>query len=204
MEQLIQCPERHKVVETLGWQPGIWGTFFIAAACLLILPARRPLISLEWQMAGGSALIGVILVAYELRRRRNRTVLVREGANIKVFRKGRLDLTLTPGEITIVNADIVTMLKIGLPLGLSAALFSAIGITGILKSGALTVDDLIILCLGLACGASLASAAWTRFTCSHLRVPIKGSRWLVEETILVPASRLKELFPPGPDYPYRR
>jgi hypothetical protein len=129
---------------------------------------------------------------------------VREGANIKVFRKGRLDLTLTAGEIAIVNADIVTMLKIGTPLGLCAALFTAIGMTGILRDSVVLADDLIILSLGLACGASLASAAWTRFSCAHLRVPVRGSRWLEEETVLVPASRLEELFPSGRDYPNRR
>jgi hypothetical protein len=204
IEQLIHAPERYKVVETPGWQPGIWGAFFIVVACLFVLPAKAPLVPLEWVISGGSAALGLTLAGYEVHRRRNRTVLVREGANIKVFRKGHLDLALAPEEITIVKADLVTMLKIGIPLGLCAAMFTATGMTGILEDRTVLVDDLIILCLGLTCGASLASAAWTRFTCVHLRVPIKGSGWLVEETILVPASRLKELFPPGPDYPYRR
>jgi hypothetical protein len=33
-----------------------------------------------------------------------------------------------------------------------------------------------------------------RFSCCSLRVPIKGGRFMAEETVLVPSSRLRELF----------
>jgi hypothetical protein len=194
-EQLMHIPERQKVVETLGWQPGIWGGFFIVEACLFSLACKWPLTALEWEILGVSTALGLVLVGYEVWRRRNRTVLVRDGKHIAVFRKGLLDLTLAPNEITRVKAGLVIMLEIGVPLGACAIIFATIGITGLLRDKAVTADNLMILFLGLACGASLASAVWTRFSCAHLWVPIKGSRWLAKETVLVPSSRLKELFP---------
>jgi len=194
-EQLMHVPERHKVVETLGWQPGIWGGFFIVEACLFSLACKWPLTTLEWEILGGSTALGLGLVGYEVWRRRNRTVLVRDGEHIAVFRRGILDLSLAPREITHVKAGLDIMLKVGVPLAVCMVIFTALGIMGLLRDKAVAADNLIILSLGLACGASLASAAWTRFSFAHLRVPIKGSRWLAEETVLVPSSRLRELFP---------
>lgn len=195
IEQLINAPERHKVVETLGWQPGIWGAFFIIVACLFVLPAKETLIEIEEIIAGSSALVGLSLAAYEVWRRKNRTVLVKDNEHILVFRKCRLNLTLDPDEIKIVKAGLVTMLEIGVPLLICSVLFTAIGIMGMIRDKAVSIDYIIILFFGLACAASLGSAAWTRFSCAHLRVPIKDSRWMAEETVLVRNSRLNELFP---------
>ncbi|MCJ7663887.1 MAG: hypothetical protein MUO24_06565 [Desulfobacterales bacterium] len=194
-EQLIHVPERHKVVETLGWQPGIWGGLFIVVGCLFSLNCKWPLTALEWEILGPSTALGLGLVGYEVWRRRNRTVLVRDGEHIAVFRRGLLDLTIAPSEITRVQAGLDIMLKVGVPFGVCAIIFTTLGIMGLLRDKAVTADNLIILSLGLACWASLASAAWTRFSCAHLWVPIKGSKWLAKETVLVPSSRLKELFP---------
>jgi hypothetical protein len=49
--------------------------------------------------------------------------------------------------------------------------------------------------MGLTCWASLASAAWIRYSCRHLRVPVKGSSLLAEETVRVDPVRLREVFP---------
>lgn len=194
-EQFMHLPERQKVVETLAWQPGIWGGFSLVEACLFSLACTWPLIALEWEILGVSTALGLGLVGYEVWRRRNRTVLVRDGKHIAVFRKGILDLSLAPNEITRVQAGLDVMLRVGVPLGVCAVLFAGIGILGLLRDKAGTIDNLMILSLGLACGASLASAAWTRFSCAHLWVPIKGSKLMAKETVLVHSSRLKELFP---------
>lgn len=192
--QLIYVPERHKVVETFGWQPGIWGALFIAAACVFVPNGDDSSNAVVWMIFAPSAALGLSLTGYEIWRRRNRTVLVKEGGSISVFRKGRLDLTLAPNEMTRVQADLITLLKIGVPLGVCGALFTAVGIVGLLRDKTGDTENLLILFLGLVCWASLVSAAWTRFSCCHLRVPVKGSRWS-EESVLIPSSRLKELFP---------
>jgi hypothetical protein len=193
VEQLKYIPKRDMVAETFGWQPGIWGALFIATACVFVPHGDKSLHDALWLIFGPSALLGLVLIGYEIWRRRNRTVLVKNGESISVFRKGLLDLTLAPIEITRIKTDFHTTLMIGVPLGVCTVLFAAIGIANILRNEVQSNDNMLILFLGLVCGASLASAAWTNFFCSHLRVPIKGSKWK-EESVLVKSSRLKELF----------
>jgi hypothetical protein len=193
-DRIEVVPEHQKVVETLGWQPGIWGAFFIVAACLFLIPSKGAPIVMEWLISGSAAAIGLVLASYEMWRRRNRTILVKDGEHIAIFRKGRLDLTITPSEITVAKAGLTIMMKVGIGLGACAAAFTAVGILGLARDKEGVVDNLIILSLGLTCGVSLACAAWTRFYRAHLQVPVKEG-WMAEETVLVPLSRLKELFP---------
>ncbi|HOW54582.1 MAG TPA: hypothetical protein PLR60_07990 [Syntrophorhabdaceae bacterium] len=194
-EQLVLVPEQRWVVETLGLQPGIWGCFFIIVGCLFALECKPPLSVLEWEILGLLAVAGLGLTAWELRRRRARTVLVRDGEYISVYRKGRLDMTLDPEDIRLVKADLLVMLKVGVPLGVCAVGFTVIGLMMMLRDRMMDAGSLSILALGLACGASFACAAWTRFWRCHLRVPVRGLRWLAEETVLVTPAQLKGLIP---------
>ncbi len=59
-----------------------------------------------------------------------------------------------------------------LPLAMCAVLLSAVGIS-VLDSGTVA-DGLTILSVGLVCPASLVSAAWIRFSCCFLGVPVQG------------------------------
>jgi hypothetical protein len=195
LEKLIYVPERHRVAETFGWQPGIWGVFFIVATCVY-MPFVNDSASdhISWLFFGSLAVLGLGLTGYEIWRRRNRTVLVKDGEYILVFRKGRLDLTLARSKITRIKADFHTMLWIGAPMAVCAALLTAVGITSILRDKTGSTDGLLILFWGIVCWVSLASAAWTRFYTCHLRVPVRGSKW-TEESVLIPSYRFKELFP---------
>ncbi len=195
MDMVDLVPEHRRVAETLGWQPGIWGCFFMAVGLFFALECKPPLSILEWEILGSLAAAGLCLAAWELLRRRGRTVLVRDGGRISVHRKGRLEMVLDPEDIRLVKADIVVMFKVGAPLLVCAAGFTALGMVMLLRDGMVDAAALSCLALGLACSASLASAAWTRFRCCRLRVPVKGSWWLAEETVLVSPSQLKELFP---------
>jgi hypothetical protein len=181
-----------RIAEAFGWQPGIWGGFFLIVACFFWAGPAWPADVGSRSIILSSAALGLFLAGHEVRRRRNRTVLVKDGERIAVFRKGRLDLVLPPGELAAVKADLVVVLKIGVPLGLAAVLFTSLGILVVTRDKAVS-DGLLILTLGVACWASLASAAWTRFRCTHFRLPIKGSKW-IEESVLIPRSRCKELF----------
>ncbi|MBI5576323.1 MAG: hypothetical protein HY896_08160 [Deltaproteobacteria bacterium] len=193
-KELAYVPERRRVAETLGFQPGIWGAFFLIAACFFLFTGKGPTDDVLWMIAGCAAALGLALTGYEAWRRRNRTVLVREGDHIAVYRKGTLDLTLAPEEVTEEKPGIFVMLRIGIPLGMAAAIFLGVAITEILRDKTGIGETLLILSLGLACAASLASAAWIRFRYRHLQVRIEGSRWLAEETVLVHPSRMKDLF----------
>ncbi len=197
LEHLIHAPDRQKVEEALGRQPTIWGACCIILACLFALPIGRPREVCELEIAAGLAALGLALLAYESRRRRNRTILVRDGDQIVIFRKGRPDMVVAPEEITKEGADIYFIMTFGASLALLAVLFTAIGVTGIVKDKKASADDLIFLSLGLAFCASFANAAWTRFALIHLKVPVKKPGWRAWETVLLPPSRLKALFPGG-------
>ena len=189
---LANVPERLRILEVFGWQPGIWGVFFLIVAGFFMGGDGVPSAAASRSIFLPSAALGLLLAGYEVRRRRNRTVLVKDGARIAGFRKGRLDLVLAPGVFSEVKADLVHMLQIGVPLGLAAVLFTSVGILVVTRERSWD-EGLLIVALGLACWASLASAAWTRFRCAHFRVPIKGSKW-TEESVLIPRTRVKELF----------
>jgi len=191
---LNYVPGHRRVPETFGWQPGAWGGLFIVFAVVVLLPyGDNPPAEFPWFIFGSAAVPGLFLTGYELWRRTNRTVLVRDGGHILVFRKGRLDLTLAPDSISRIKADFHTTLMIGACLGLCTLLLMAVGATCAFKDKAESIDCLFILFAGLVCGVSLVSAAWTRFRCCHLRVPVKGSKW-TEESVLIPSSRVNELF----------
>lgn len=194
-DRIEHVPEHQKFIETLGGQWGIWGSFFIFLALLIMAPWKGPPLPMQWQISGISGAIGLCLAGYEIWRRRNRTVLVKAGEQIAVYRKGCLDLILAPSEIILVKAGLQIILEVGVGLGAFAVLFTAIGIMEFFKNmqGSI-VDSLLIMLPGLTCRASLVSAARTMFTCAHLRVPIKN-RWLMaEETVLLPTSGMQELF----------
>ncbi|MBP7527864.1 MAG: hypothetical protein KA801_08060 [Syntrophorhabdaceae bacterium] len=195
-EQLIDyVPEHRRVVETLGWQPGIWGGFFLVVGILILSESRLPLSTITLELLGVVFFVGVVLACWQMAMHRNRTVLVRDSGLIRVFRKRRLDMVVDPEEIGLEKADFVLMLKIGVPLLMCAAGFIAVGGTLLWEDKKANADNLCILALGLASGASLASASWTRFFRRHLRVPVKNSRWFAEETVLVSPSQYRHLFP---------
>jgi len=195
-EQLLDyVPEHRRVVETLGWQPGIWGGFFLVVGILILSESRLPLSTVTLELLGVVFFVGVVLACWQIRMHRNRTVLVRDNGVIEVFRKRRLDMVVDPEEIGLEKADFILMLKIGIPLLMCAAIFIGVGGTMLWEEKKANADIFCILSLGLASGVSLASAAWTRFFRRHLRVPVKNSRWLAEETVLVSPSQYRHLFP---------
>jgi hypothetical protein len=194
-DRIELVPEHQKFIETLGWQWGIWGSFCLFLALLIMAPWKGPPLSMQWEISAISGATGLCLAGYEIWRRRNRTVLVKDGEQIAVYRKGRIDLILAPNEITLAKAGLHIILQVGGGLGVCAVLFTALGITEFFRNMQGNIADyLIILLMGLTCWASLFAAAWTRFACAHLRVPIKNGRIMVEETVLLPSSRMQELF----------
>ncbi|MEW6265835.1 MAG: hypothetical protein AB1641_22410 [Thermodesulfobacteriota bacterium] len=183
-DRLEHVPERLRIIETLGGQFGLWGAMFLVVAGLFLLSGKGPSNDVEWLFTGASGAIGLILAGYEVWRRQNRTVLFKDGDRIAVYRRGRLDMTLTIDQITRKKPGLDLALKVGVCLAVAAAIFTAIGLTGLLRDEEALVDNLIILTLGLTCWTSLAAAAWIWLFYDHWRVPIK-SWWLAEETVLV-------------------
>jgi hypothetical protein len=197
--ELAYVPESEKVAQVFGHQPLIWAVFCLIVAFFFGIQSRTPPFDLESVVFACSFLLALGFIVYEVRRRRRRIVLVRDGASVAIYRKGRFDLAVTPDSVGLEKVWISQLLHwgpfIGASLGLLALLLTAVGLTSILRgeASATTADSLIILAAGCAFWASLASAAWTTFGCAHLLLPVKGSKW--KESILVRSSRLKKVLP---------
>jgi len=194
-EQLNTVPAQMQFAERLGWQPAIWGALLLLVAAAFVPRRAAPAATIEWEIAGVCALVGLLLLGYEIRRRRNRTVLVRDGGQIAVYRKGRLDLVLAREEIRQgVKPGLILMLKVGVPLAVCGAGLCGVALTGLMRNPKHDSDSLLILVSGLACWASLTSAAWVQFRYVHLRVPVRGSKLMAEETVLLSPAQGEELF----------
>jgi hypothetical protein len=191
---LDYVPEDRRVVGTLGWQAGIWAAFFLLVGCFILAGSKSPPGLVMMEILGAVFFVGLALALGQAFMHRNRTVLVRQDGLIQVFRKRRLDMVLSAEDIRLEKADIIVMLKIGAPLAIAAALFLAVGITMLWRERTIDSGTLSVLALGVASGVSLASAAWTTFFRRHLRVPVRNSRWLAEETVLLSARQFKLLF----------
>jgi hypothetical protein len=197
---LDHIPESLKVTKTFGFQWGIWGGFLIVVLCLMLAGSTGLPGVFQIEIYVSLLVVGGSFIAWELVRRRNPTVLVRQGGMVGVYRKGRCDIVVACEQIRCEKIDLVIVLKIGAPLLICTVLFVAVAAAIIQDEKRITADTVIMLSFGLALGASLASAAWTTFFRKHLRVPVKGSRWLAEETVLVTREQCRDLLSgPGAD-----
>ena len=187
-EKLDFIPHSRRVAEVFGWQFGIWGALFIITA-LAFFPRNGE----SWQMFLFTAAAGIVLAGCEIRRHLNPTVLVRDGGYILIYRRGGLDMVLPADKIGLIKTDFHIMLNIGLGLGVAALIFIAVAVNLTEKENVWSADSLLILFWGLCILASLVMAAWTRFFCRHLRLPIRKTKWM-EESVLIPKTRFKELF----------
>lgn len=197
--ELAFTPEKERVAQTFGHQPLIWASFLLVVALFCILRASGPVPSLEIGVGVSCLIVTCLLIAYSVRRHRRRIVLVRDGINVAIYRRGRLDLTVAIDTLQKVKIWSSGLLHwgpyIAASLALLGALLVAVGATGLSRDegAASRGDDFILLIAGLAFWASLASALWTTFACTHLGLPIGGSKWT--EEILVSSSNLKAVFP---------
>lgn len=191
---LDYVPEDRRMVESLGWQPGIWASFFLLVGSIILAESKSPPDLVMMEILGVVFFAGLALALWQAVMHRNRTVLVRQDGMIQVFRKRRLDMVVAAQEIRLEKVNIVAIVKIGAPLAIAAALFLALGLAMLWKDRAANSGSLSALALGLVSTASLVSAFWTRFFRRHLLVPVRKSRWLAEETVLLSVKQLKLLF----------
>jgi predicted membrane protein len=193
-DQLALLPERLQFATRFGWQPTIWGALLLAVAATIA--PRHPLAAtaLEGELTAAAGVAGLLLIGYEIWRRRNRTVLVKDGGQIAVYRKRSFDFRVEIEDITPgAKPPLFIMMKIGVPLALAGVFLSALGIDMLLRERRLSADALLVLCFGLACLASLVSAAWVHFRYTHLSVPVRVSRLKANETVRLKPAEAAEL-----------
>jgi|WetSurMetagenome_2_1015567.scaffolds.fasta_scaffold480452_1 hypothetical protein len=182
---------KQKVVESLGWQPGIFGVLLTIVACFFHAPASYTPNVIETAIFAAIGIAGLGLLYYEIWRRKNRTVFVRDGDVIAVFHGTRLDRVCKAAEIKPYNMPLEYFLLI-----LFALLFFAVGFFLF----AATVESLergyriLNAVASLAMVASAASLIRTRFFCDALLLPGKKKQFFLE-SVLIHTSQRKILFP---------
>ena len=178
-------PNEQKVVESLGWQPAIFGTLLIIVASVFPLVDSHARQDIENATLGVLGIIGLGLLYYELRRRRNKAVLVRDGDVIAFFRGKVLIQTSLPKEIKNHHMPLATFLTIFMAILVFAVGFFLFAIIDTLEPGYRMLN-------ALACAAMLASSAsffWTRFFCDELLLPGRKKQFFLDTVLIRPFQR---------------
>ena len=184
-------PNEQKVVESLGWQPGIFGALLTIVAYFFPALASYTPGYIEIAIFTTVGVIGLGLLYYEVRRRKNKTVLVRDSDVIAVFHGKRLDQTCKPEQIKLRNMPLATFIKIFIPILSFAAVFFIFVIIDLSMEPGYRILNAVA---GLAMLASCASFIWTRFFCDALLIPVKEKQFSLE-TVLIRPFQMKILFP---------
>lgn len=180
-----------KVVESSGWQPGIFGALLIIVACFFHAPASYTPDDIEIAIFTTAGVTGLGLLYYEVWRRKNKTALVRDGDVIGVFRGSRLVRICKPEQIELRNMPLATFLQILIPLLSFAVGFFMFAIMGESMERGYRILNAVA---GLAMIASCASFIRTHFFWNALLLPGKKKQFFLE-TVLIRPFQMNILFP---------
>jgi hypothetical protein len=90
--QLDTVPADLRIAQRFTWLFSIIGALLLLFGLYLVSGEVSPS-KIEWQIGGPSALVGILLLAYDLRRRTTRVTLVAMGNQAGVYRRGVLEQT---------------------------------------------------------------------------------------------------------------
>lgn len=178
-------PNERKVVESQGIQPAIFGALLIIVASVFPLVDSHDREDIENAILVLMGVCGLGLLYYEMRRRRNKALLVRDGDVIALFRGRVLLRTCRPEEIQRHHMPLATFLSIFIPILLFAAGFFMFAIFGPPEPGYRLLNA--ICCLAML--ASSASFIWTRFFCDELLFPAMKKQFFLDSVLIRPPQR---------------
>src|SRR5712691_2098299 len=149
-DDLRQVSAGRRIVQRFGWVPWIAGLTLVTWGAALLLGNSAATI-LEWEVGGIPAAVGVLLFAYEVRRRKQRLSLVAFGDQIGIYRgrnltavANRSDVICRGGEFTLRKLwDNFSAMKLaiysialGAVAGMGIWIFFSISVLGRLAPGA--------------------------------------------------------------------
>lgn len=186
-------PPDRLIVESLGWQPGIWGAFLLVLTGWIYVQKDPPHLRLS---AAAAALAGgAALVRYEARRRSRRTALFVRGPVVGIYRRGELALAVPREEILLYVASYVTTVKFILA-PLFFGLLGLLPLSDVFNPRTLNKPPLldVLTGLGLAAAglASAVSLVWTRHVWLTFRLPRPNG---VYEDFNIPRSSAHRMTP---------
>lgn len=176
--ELAQMPESLCVRQAYGWAPANWAIGLITFSSLVFTQPATPTQG-EYIGAAVAFVLGLFLLAYEVRRRKNPCVLARfpQHNQIGVYKRGKLDRIVQVEEVNLV---LYHPRRTWGPL--MATILAAIAFGGFLIPGHLSRTDRVYMGLASLLFASFAaSLIKTHLRCDTCMVPYvkRGSEWIL-------------------------
>ena len=167
------------LVETYGWQFGTWGGLCALLACFVLASEyiEKGPGGTEWLASGVVAAAGVAMLAYEVRRRSNRTALIIDGDRVGIYRRGRLDAQVSRGEIGCYRFEPMNTVEILIALGMFGVPAGILSLVAPLSIR----DRVLAIAATLAIASAIASSIRTRHYCDIYLLPRRwrGLEWFM-------------------------
>lgn len=185
-ESLEEVAAAERIPESLGYLPGYLGVLSLCGTLPLLLDRTTVWDAVSLGIVAGGAVIGLPLLWYEWRRRKNRTVLVPRSGMVAVYRKRRLAQVIEAGAITPHPLNFMNHIHlIVLPGLFGLVLLGAPLIAGKMPSG----DTWALPIIGALVLVAVASGVRTRIFLKHFFIPKR--KW--REEILLSGDNLSRL-----------
>jgi hypothetical protein len=163
-------PEERAVTETFGWQPANWGSAFVAGGAWMGV-TDKTLGAQGLAVVGAIIAAGIGLVFWEIRRRAHPTSVVAKAGRLGIYRKRRLDLVATLGQVTVQLVDGLNTVKILVGLGIWTA-----GAAALAAIAERPFDQAVAGWMTLVLVSSGVSSFRTRHRCTELILPRSNGR----------------------------
>lgn len=164
-----------RVLAKMGWFPAVFGSALVIASLAMIGVWPRTTGNLAGIAIG--IVLGSLLLWWELRRRRLRTVIVRGSGGYGIYRRRKLDVVTRGAFFTSEYSlhPLNTFKFLWIPF-LMTIVMSYLAIAPNDQREMTVGERIAWLAVGLACGAVTVSIVYTRILCRHFFVPRRSGK----------------------------
>jgi len=185
---LSAVPESARVREAFGWAPACWGFGLIVFSSLVFTQPAKPT-QTEYVGAAISFLWGVLLLVYELRRRKRPRVLVRfpQFNQIGIYKRGTLNRTVNVEDVNLVLYHPSRTWGPILALAMASLGFAVFLLPG--PTDLSRTDRVYAALASLLFAFYMASVIKTRLRCDTCMFPYqnrRGSEWIMVRRKAIP------------------
>jgi len=185
---MAAVPASARISEAFGWAPACWAFGLIVFSSLIFTQPAKPT-QTEYIGAAISFLLGILLLIYEFRRRKNPRVLARfpQSNQIGLYKRGTLNRTVNVEQVNLVlfHPSRVWGPTTALAMvSLAFAIFLLPGPIGISR-----IDRVYAALASLLFAFCTASVVKTRLLCDTCMFPYqnrRGSEWIMVRRKVIP------------------
>ena len=165
-------PAEERLAETFMFTPGalvIGALLGLVGSGVAFASPGGPTLAEQFYWPAGCVAVALLFGAWEIGRRLRRTSLVFHGAQIGIYRAGRLAEVTDRGQIKIHSLNLLQVVRLGM-------LFVCLGLWAPIKGAAFLDEDpgLALLVFGAAipCWTAFASLLYVHIACREFFVPM--------------------------------